>query len=203
MYPSAKFECPEWIAEEIGNPRPTYADLDDRMDLVIRLAERNIREGGGPFGAAVFEIESGRLVAPGVNRVVPSHSSLAHAEAVAIAVAQQVLRSHDLGAPGLPAMELVTSAQPCIQCYGILWWSGLRRVVIGATHEDVESLTGFHEGPLPERWDEHLEHRPPLPPIEVVRGVLRVEARRVLRAYRERGGVVYNPGAEAPERRQM
>jgi hypothetical protein len=75
-------------------------------------------------------------------------------------------------------------------------------VVIGATHEDVESLTGFHEGPLPELWAEHLEHRPPLPPIEVVRGVQRAEARRVLRAYRERGGVVYNPGAETSERRQ-
>lgn len=195
MYPTATIACPPWITEEIGNPQRTYADLEARMALVIRLAERNIREGGGPFGAAVFEIASGRLIAPGVNQVVPSHSSLAHAEAVAIAVAQQALQSHDLGAPGLPAMELVTSAQPCIQCYGILWWSGLRRVVIGANQADVESLTGFHEGPLPDGWADKLEHRPPLPPIKVVRDVRREEARRVLRAYRETGGIVYNPGA--------
>ena len=202
MYPSAKFVIPDWITEEIGhpetgNPTPTYTDLNARMDLVIQLAERNIREGGGPFGAAVFEIDSGKLVAPGVNRVVPSHSSLAHAEAMAIAVAQQVLQSHDLGAPELPAMELVTSAQPCIQCYGILWWSGLRRLVIGANHDDVESLTGFQEGPLPRNWADKLEHRPPLPPIQVIRDVRRQEARRVLRNYREAGGIVYNPGADA------
>ena len=62
------------------------------MDLAVRLAARNIEEGGGPFGAAVFEIETGRLVAPGVNQVVPLGSSLAHAEAMAIMIAQQVVR---------------------------------------------------------------------------------------------------------------
>jgi tRNA(Arg) A34 adenosine deaminase TadA len=202
MYPTAKFRCPHWITEEIGDPTLTYTTLEARMDLVIRLAERNIQEGGGPFGAAVFEIESGTLIAPGVNQVVPSHSSLAHAEAVAIATAQQALQTHDLSRPGLPAMELVTSAQPCIQCYGILWWSGLSRVVIGANHEDVESLTGFHEGPLPQQWADKLENRPPLPPIKVIRDVRRSEARRVLRMYRKTGGIVYNPGAGAPGQSQ-
>ncbi len=195
MYPNATFECPDWIVEVIDDSKHTYDTLEARMDLVIRLAERNIREGGGPFGAAVFEIETGKLVAPGVNRVVSSHSSLAHAEAMAIAVAERVLKTHDLGAPELPAMELVTSAQPCIQCYGILWWSGLHRLVIGANHEDVESITGFHEGPLPENWAARLENRHPLPPIEVIRDVRREEARRVLHAYRKSGGIVYNPGA--------
>jgi tRNA(Arg) A34 adenosine deaminase TadA len=150
--------------------------------------------GGGPFGAAVFEIESGKLIAPGVNLVLPLNSSLAHAEAVAIMAAEQALGTHDLGAAELPPMELVTSAQPCIQCYGIIWWSGVQRLIIGATKEDVESITGFVEGPLPENWIDELGARDPLKPITVIQNVLGDEARAVLRKYRERGGAVYNPG---------
>jgi tRNA(Arg) A34 adenosine deaminase TadA len=196
VYPTVKLELPRWIAQEVAAPDRRYLTLEERMAFVIHLAERNIDEGGGPFGAAVFEIETGRLVAPGVNLVVPLKCSLAHAEAMAIMVAQQVCGSHDLGAPSLPPMELVTSAQPCIQCYGNLWWSGLRRVVIGAGKHDVERLTGFFEGPLPEDWSRQLEHRPPLDPIEVVSDVLRTEACRVLQRYRDAGGPIYNPSME-------
>lgn len=195
MYPHVQLSLPDWIATAIETPHPCFPTLEERMDFVIRLAERNIHHGGGPFGAAVFEIESGRLVAPGVNVVVQENCSLAHAEALALMVAQQVRRSFDLGAPDQPALELVTSAQPCIQCYGNLWWSGISRVVIGATKDDVEELTGFQEGPLPENWEERFEHRPPLKPIHVVQGVLRNRARAVLEAYGRIGGQIYNPGA--------
>jgi tRNA(Arg) A34 adenosine deaminase TadA len=196
VYPTVKLELPSWISREVGAPDRHYTTLEERMAFAIHLAERNIEEGGGPFGAAIFEIETGRLVAPGVNLVMPLVCSLAHAEAVAIMVAQRVWRSHDLGAAGLPAMELVTSAQPCIQCYGNLWWSGLRRVVIGADKDDVETLTGFCEGPLPDDWQEQLRRRPPLEPIDVVTDVLRSEARRVLQRYRDAGGPIYNPSTE-------
>ena len=194
MYPTFRLQLPPWVADEIGDPERCYPTLEDRMALAIRLSARNTEEGGGPFGAAVFEIETGKLVAPGVNLVVPSRSSLAHAEAVAIMIAQTVYATHDLSTAGLPPMELVSSAQPCIQCYGNLWWSGLRRLVIGATKEDVEALTGFAEGPVPEGWVGFLADRAPLPAITVVQDVLRGEARKVLRRYRERGGSIYNPG---------
>ena len=180
MYPRVTLTLPDWIHEEIPEPHPDYPTLDSRMELAIRLAERNIREGGGPFGAAIFEIASGKLIAPGVNLVVPERCSLAHAEAVAIAVAQRVCETYDLSQGGLPEMELVTSAQPCIQCYGNLWWSGLHRLVVGARKEDVENLTGFDEGPLPDDWVTRLIDRPPLPGVDVIRDQPR--ARRSSRA---------------------
>lgn len=193
MYPSVHYRLPTWIADEIGDPDQRYVTVEDRMALAIRLSARNIAEGGGPFGAAVFEIESGKLVAPGVNQVVPLHASVAHAEAIAIMVAQAVCETHDLGVSGLPPMELVSSAQPCIQCYGNLWWSGLRRLVVGARKEDVERITGFVEGPLTHDWADHLIHRAPLHPVDVIRDVLRDEACAVLRRYRDEGGTLYNP----------
>jgi tRNA(Arg) A34 adenosine deaminase TadA len=194
MYPTVELHLPEWIAAVVGDPDRCYPTLEERMDFAIMLAGRNIAGGGGPFGAAVFEIESGRLIAPGVNMVQPLGCSLAHAESMAIMIAQKIWGTHNLSANGLPAMELVTSAQPCIQCYGNLWWSGLQRVVIGARKEDVEALAGFMEGPLPEDWTGHLEDRTPLKPIEVIRDVLRPEARAILARYRAQGGVLYHPG---------
>lgn len=194
MYPDVILQLPNWIAEEVVSPHRHFPTLEARMDFVIRLAARNVAERtGGPFGAAVFEQETGRLIAPGVNIVVSSHCSLAHAEAMAIMVAQQVCGVFDLSADSLPPLELVTSAQPCIQCYGNVWWSGLQRLVVGASKADVERLTRFREGPVPGNWVETLEQRPPLPPIRVIQGVLRAEACAVLQAYAESGGVVYNP----------
>ena len=65
------------------------ADLSDagpsdeaRMDLALDLAHHNVIEGtGGPFAAIVIEEASGNCVAAGVNLVVASGLSLAHAEA--------------------------------------------------------------------------------------------------------------------------
>lgn len=158
------------------------------MALVVELAAENARRGsGGPFGAAVFERRSGRLVAAGVNRVVASGLSSAHAEMLAIALAQRARRSFDLGAPGRPALDLVTSSEPCAMCFGAIPWSGVTRLVCGARARDAEAI-GFDEGPKPRAWIAALEARG----IAVVRDVRRAEAVAVLRAYADAGGAIYN-----------
>lgn len=195
-----EISLPRWLQDEVAahDEERTWSQGEERMQWVLNLARRNIEEAsGGPFGAAIFEIESGRLVAAAVNRVLPSHTSISHAETLALALAQQKLANHDLSAPGLPAMELVASAQPCIQCFGNTWWSGVKGLSIGARADDVESIVGFHEGPLPESWPELLENRPaPLPSVTVTRDILREKAQDVLKLYRDSGGLVYNAGGE-------
>jgi tRNA(Arg) A34 adenosine deaminase TadA len=191
-YPKVELTLPDWIYEEITEE--FYSSNDEKMDLVIRLSERNIFENtGGPFGAGIFEKSSGRLVAPGVNIVVPQSCSVAHAETMAIMIAQNACGTFDLGASSLPDMELVTSAQPCIQCFGNIWWSGLKSVVVGATCKDVEELTGFEEGPVPYNWVELFQHRENLETIVVTQGIQQNKARRVLQTY---NGLVYNAGAD-------
>ena len=192
-----RLSLPAWVDDEIADRPEYFPTVEERMAFVIGLSRRNVlEETGGPFGAAIFERVSGRLVAPGVNVVVAGNTSVAHAEAMAFMLAQQAVESFDLGAGGLLAsMELVASSQPCIQCYGMTWWSGVRSLVIGARAEAVEIL-GFAEGPLPEDWVEMLEHREaPLKPIEVRRDVFADEACRVLELYRDSGGFVYNAGS--------
>lgn len=163
------------------------------MRFVISLAAYNVEEEtGGPFGAAVFESESGALIAPGVNSVERENCSIAHAEAMALALAQRVLGAFDLGAPQLPRLELVTSAQPCIQCWGNVWWSGIRKLVVGASVQETEALAGFDEGPVPSNWADLLRKRVPIErSVEVIKRVLPEEACVVLKRYREKNGTRY------------
>ncbi len=162
------FELPSWLA---GYRESTchLPDVDTRMAFVVEASRRNLVEvTGGPFAAAVFESDSGKLVSLGVNLVPTQQCSLLHAEVVAIALAQQVLGTYDMGGEGLPAHELVTSTEPCAMCLGATAWSGVRRVVCGARDEDARSV-GFDEGAKPRDWKGALEARG----IEVVTDVLR------------------------------
>ena len=157
------------------------------MDLVIELARTNVDlQTGGPFGAAVFDIETGEVLAPGVNLVVSTQAALAHAEMLAIAIAGRALESFDLG---VRATELVTSIEPCAMCLGAVPWSGVRRLVCGGRDEDARRI-GFDEGDKPEDWIDRLRRRG----IEVVRDVSRAEAVSVLENYARSGGIIYNSG---------
>ena len=158
------------------------------MQLVIELSRLNVDRGtGGPFGAGIFDLSTNRLVTPGVNLVATPNLSAAHAEMVAIMLAQQVVGHFDLGGEGLPAYELVASTEPCAMCFGAIPWSGVRRLLCGARDEDARSI-GFDEGPKTPDWVASLEQRG----ISVIRDVCREEAAAVLRYYAENGGMIYN-----------
>jgi tRNA(Arg) A34 adenosine deaminase TadA len=164
------------------------------MRLVHRLADRNWREGnGGPFAALVAERDTGRIVSVGVNVVLASGVSSAHAEVMALGLAQRAVGNWDLGATGLPPHELVVNWRPCVQCYGATLWSGVRTLVVAGEGPELEEITTFDEGPLGADWAGQFEARG----IEVVGDVLRDEALTVFRNYRKAvdetdGIVVYN-----------
>lgn len=184
---SLQLRLPAWVAEE---PLPaTLPSPEDRMRMVLHLAARNVRERtGGPFAAAVLERETGQLVSVGVNVVVPQHCSLAHAEVLALGLAQASRRSYDLGGPGLPPMQLVSSSQMCAMCLGAVVWSGVSEVVFATTAADVIGTVGFDEGPTPPDYEGALRHRG----IGVLPGFLRDEGLAVLRQYVADGAPVYN-----------
>jgi tRNA(Arg) A34 adenosine deaminase TadA len=180
-------DYPAWVAEVVAW-ETSYPTDEARMRLAITLSRENVERGtGGPFGAAIFERDSGRLVAVGMNSVVRLHNCTLHGEMVAFMMAQRRLGSFTLNAPQLPAHELVTSCEPCAMCLGATLWSGVRRLVFGATREDAAKLE-FDEGPVfPESY-RYLEARG----IEIVRGMLHDEAAAVLDRYRALNGAIYN-----------
>ena len=185
--PEVTLRLPDWVGEVCGLDR-VLRTVEDRMRFVVELSRLNVRNGtDGPFGAAVFERETGRLLAPGVNLVVGSGCSVFHAEMVAIMVAQKAAGTFDLGGSDLPSYELVASTEPCAMCLGATPWSGVRHLVCAARDEEARAA-GFDEGAKPALWVGALEVRG----ITVERDVLREEAAGVLREYAERGGEIYN-----------
>ena len=184
---AVRIDYPEWVRDVIAW-NAVYRTDEERMRLAIAVSRENVeRDSGGPFGAAIFESESGRLVAVGMNSVVRLNNCTLHGEMVAFMMAQARVRSFTLNAPHLAAHELVTSCEPCAMCLGATLWSGVRRVVYGAGREDAARLH-FDEGPVfPESYH-YLEERG----ITIVRNVLREEAVAVLERYREKSGMIYN-----------
>jgi tRNA(Arg) A34 adenosine deaminase TadA len=181
---------PVWVHDAVDAAR-TYPDDADKVALAIELSARNVDAGsGGPFGAAVFDAAH-RVVAVGVNRVLPQSCSVAHAENMAYMLAQQRLQrarlNMDEAGNRLGHYTLATSAQPCCQCYGATVWAGVDRLLIGARAQDVEALTAFDEGPLPADWVGELERRG----IAVVRDIHRQAACDVLRRYGQAEGGRY------------
>lgn len=178
---------PDWVQSLVAWDR-SYDAKEDRMQLAIMLARENVsRNTGGPFGAAVFEMDTGKLIAVGMNRVVPLGNSALHAEMVALMMAQRRVGSHSLGSDGLSPHELVSSCDPCAMCLGAVLWAGVKRLITGAHRDDATRLN-FEEGPVfPESY-RYIANRG----VEIVRGILRDEAKAVLQLYRDRGGLIYN-----------
>lgn len=181
---------PEWVEGFLGGRETRLAEDAARMRLVLDLTRAQIRAGtGGPFGAALFDARSGALVSVGVNLVVASHCSMAHAEMVAIASAQQRLGHYDLSQVVPGGCVIYSSAEPCAMCLGAIPWSGVERLVCAARDTDVRGI-GFDEGHKPADWPRGYAERG----IAVSRDLLRDEAIAVLEDYARQGGEIYGAG---------
>ncbi len=188
---STKFvlDLPKW-AEKLIDEFPEYIpSLEERMRLIHKLANLNIKhDTGGPFAAGVFESESGKIVSIGVNRVIPKNCSSAHAEVMAISLAQDHIGAYDLGGRGMPKHDLIVNWMPCSMCYGAVIWSGISRLVIAGHGPELEEITGFDEGPRPENWKEELLKRG----IKIIDNILRDEAIETFKHFKNTDKFVYN-----------
>ncbi|NLG16019.1 MAG: nucleoside deaminase, partial [Fibrobacter sp.] len=79
MFPPVTLQLPDWIDSFLQGKPSVFNSDREKMELVISLALKNIESTtGGPFAAAVFNMETCALISPGVNVVVRSTCSLAH-----------------------------------------------------------------------------------------------------------------------------
>lgn len=179
-------ELPPWV-NALVDVEKRYDSDKEKMALALRLATENVNQDtGGPFGSAIFDQESGRLLGVGVNRVFPLNNATLHGEMVAIMMAQKALGSFTLYEPG-KTRELFTSCEPCAMCLGAILWSGVSRVVCAASAENARSI-GFDEGPVFDASYAYLENAG----IRVIRHFMEKEGRDVLESYSRKGGVIYN-----------
>jgi len=180
---------PDWLAPFLAAWHEPLDCAERRMRLAVALASENVlQQTGGPFGALVVEERSGLLLGAAVNQVTALGLSLAHAEMMALSLAQRAVDDWNLGARG--PVQLVTSCEPCAMCFGAIPWSGVNSLLWGASREDAEAA-GFDEGDKPADWAATLEARG----IQVTGEVLRAEAASVLNRYARGNGAIYHPNS--------
>ena len=85
-----------------------------------------------PFGADIVSTATGERLMRAVNRVGPDHDPSAHAETLTIRLA-----CAKLGSGSLKGYTLYTTCEPCAMCMACALWSGLDRLVFGATIADA------------------------------------------------------------------
>jgi tRNA(Arg) A34 adenosine deaminase TadA len=85
-----------------------------------------------PFGASIVQTRSGRVLLRALNAVRQEFDPSAHAETRAIRLATKRLKKISLA-----GYTLYTTCEPCPMCMSAALWSGLDRVVYGATIADA------------------------------------------------------------------
>src|SRR3984885_1972312 len=85
-----------------------------------------------PFGADIVSTATGERLMRAVNRVGPDHDPRAHADTLTIRLA-----CDKLGSASLKGYTLYTTCEPCAMCMACALWSGLDRLVFGATIADA------------------------------------------------------------------
>lgn len=145
------------------------------MARAIELSVENVRSGrGGPFAALV--VRDGVVLAEGTNEVTTVNDPTAHAEIVAIRRACAAL-----GAFQLDGCELYTTCEPCPMCLGAIYWARPDRVYFGSGAADAAEA-GFDDAEIYEQLAvPHGQRRIPMVQI------MREEAQRAFRAWREKG----------------
>jgi tRNA(Arg) A34 adenosine deaminase TadA len=103
------------------------------MKMAADLAEENIDNGGGPFGAVI--VKDGEIISTGVNTVTKTNDPTAHAEVNAIRNA-----CRDLSTFSLKGCVVYSSCEPCPMCLSALYWAGVQRIYYGNTQADADAI---------------------------------------------------------------
>jgi tRNA(Arg) A34 adenosine deaminase TadA len=108
--------------------------LDDaHMAATAAFTARSLKTASPrPFGASIVHTRTGSVLLRALNAVRQEFDPSAHAEVRAIRLATKKLKKISLA-----GYTLYTTCEPCPMCMSAALWSGLDRVVFGATIADA------------------------------------------------------------------
>lgn len=107
------------------------------MRKAIKLAEKSVQKGGGPFGAII--VRDGMIIAQGSNCVTLNNDPTAHGEVTAIRKACKKLETFDL-----TGCTIYTSCEPCPMCLSAIYWAHIEKIYYGCTKDDARDI-GFDD----------------------------------------------------------
>lgn len=85
-----------------------------------------------PFGALIVNTKTGRRLMRATNAVMPENDPSSHAELRTVRLACKKLKR-----TSLRGFTMYSTCEPCPMCMANVLWSGLDRVVYGATIADA------------------------------------------------------------------
>jgi tRNA(Arg) A34 adenosine deaminase TadA len=119
-------------ADTLAADAVTALDRERMRSVAAFTAETLSTDHPMPFGADIVSTATGERLMRAVNRVGPDHDPSAHAETLTIRLACAKLASGSLH-----GYTLYTTCEPCAMCMACALWSGLDRLVFGATIADA------------------------------------------------------------------
>ena len=103
----------------------------------IKVANENIENQGGPFGAVI--VKDGEIIASSGNSVTIDNDPTAHAEVNTIRKACK-----RLGTFNLEGCEIYSSCEPCPMCLSAIIWANIKDIYYACTREDASKI-GFRD----------------------------------------------------------
>ncbi len=138
-------------------------ELDHNQFMKKALQEANYAffKDEVPVGCVV--VHNNKIISRSSNMVELLNDSTAHAELIAITSAQNNLNSKNL-----ENCTLYTTLEPCMMCYGAIYWSKIRTIVYGAS----DQKRGFSNNIVNVDRD-----------IKIIKGVLEAESKDLLNSF--------------------
>jgi tRNA(adenine34) deaminase len=134
------------------------------MKKALKYAQRAANLGEVPIGALIVKDEE--VISYSYNKKESLHSSLGHAELMAIHLASKKLNNWRL-----TDCTLYVTLEPCLMCAGALWQSRISNVIFGAYDPKGGGLGSLYSF----QSDDRLNHS-----FEVKGGVLERECAHLL-----------------------
>ena len=97
---------------------------EEYMKMVIDLASK------GTFHYGALVVKDGEIIGTASSGEIKNDPT-AHAETTAIRRACTKLETSDL-----TGATIYCSCEPCLMCFGTLWWANIRKIVYGASIKD-------------------------------------------------------------------
>ena len=114
-------------------------DLDKKLlRRTVEIAHEAMERGNHPFGALLADKDGNILMEQG--NAFTEGGSAYHAETLLLMKAAKKYRPEEL-----KTFSLYSNFEPCCMCTGALYWTGVGRLVFGATEKELLSCTGDNE----------------------------------------------------------
>ncbi len=147
---------------------------EEYMNIAIELSEK----GEYPYGAII--VRDGKIIGRSDAEVPIANTAISHAELRAIEDAMGKMGGH-LCAEGGHGATIYSSCEPCAMCMGAILYTGISRLVYGATLEDsAECVNDILVN------SEDVANACRNRTIEIVPEVLHDEAKQVLNKWKEK-----------------